>query len=136
MPYSLSVLTTQIECDSLLTLSQRERNNLAYRKTTLERQKLSFSENSTGVDQDLAAVTAEVNALRILIPTLPDSPTKKESEDKLVRAETRLHFLSRRDQNYSNVSLLTLELDIARVQKEMDEVDAFILDVTTQKATL
>jgi hypothetical protein len=136
MSYSLDVLTTTADCDAMISIAQKEKGTLTYRKTTLEWQQANFNENSGDVDQELPAILTEIDFLKAAIATMADGPAKEDKKDKLRKAESRKYTLSKKDKTYGNLALLSLQLEIARVQKEMDEVDIFTQNVTTKKATL
>jgi len=136
MSYNVALLKTQVECDSLLTIAAKEKGDLEFRNTSLTRQKANYSETSTTVDQDLVAANAEVTALQTVVAALPEGSTKNEQLAKLKRAELKQFLLSQKDKNYGSVSLLVLELDIKRNQKELEEVNAFVTAIQAHKATL
>ena len=136
MSFSTNVLSTIAECDAVLTVATKEKRGLQYKKSSLDKQKESFSESSTTVDQDLTEIDAKVLALQTIVATLPEGDLKEENKIKLKSAEARQMALSRRDKNYTTVALLSLELDLERVQKESDAIDQFIADINSKKATL
>ncbi len=136
MSYTVSLLTTEAECDSLLTIAAKEKSDLEFRTTSLTRQKENYSETSTTVDQVLLATNAEVAALQTVIANLVDGSTKDDQIAKLKRAELKQFLLLQKDKNYGSASVLILELDVNRNQKQLDEVNAFIATVEQRKGVI
>ena len=83
MAYSMDKLTTVAECDAVLTVAEKEKKNLEFRKTSLERQKESYAANSVEIDADLAATDAEVTALQTVVATLPVGDARDANETRL-----------------------------------------------------
>ena len=120
----------------MIAIAQKEKGNLTYRKTTMEWQQANFNENSGDVDQELDTVVAEVDFLKAAILPMVEGPVKEEKKEKLRKAESRQYLLSKKDKIYGNLALLSLQLETARAQKEIDEIDNFISEVSTKKANL
>ncbi len=133
MNFNTTLLTTPSECDTLLTIAAKEDESLEFRKTSLNRQLASYSATGTTVDQDLAATNAEVAALQNIVATLPEGNSRTEQLTKLKRAELKQFLLNQKDKNYGSVSLLGLELDLARTQQELDVVTGFISEINARK---
>ena len=136
MPYSLDKLTTAAECDAVITVAEKEKKDLSFRKTSLERQKENYAENSVEIDADLLATDAEITALQSVVNTLPPGDARDENEKRLKRLELKKFLLQQRDKDYGGVALLIREFDLERVTKELTEADAFIAAVTQRKAGL
>lgn len=88
------------------------------------------------MDAILQGVLVELSAVNTIIGVLPDGPTKEEELKKKVKLEYKKFLLENRKESYGAVALLEKELDLARVVKELDEVNAFITIITAHKATL
>ena len=71
-----------------------------------------------------------------MLTVLPPGSTRDSEEKRKVRLEYRKFLLENRKESYGAVALLEKELDLERVIKQLDEVDAFILEVTTHRDTL
>ena len=136
MNYSISNLTEVADCNELLTWAAREKGDLEYRKLSDERLTARYAETSLEVNADLQAVIAEISALETVIAVLPDGPTKEDNLNKKVRLEYRKFLLETRKQSFGTVALLEKEMDLGRVIQEIEEADAFIAAVTTQKELL
>jgi hypothetical protein len=136
MNYSISNLTEVADCNELLTWAAREKGDLEYRKLSDERLTARYAETSLEVNADLQAVIAEISALETVIAVLPDGPTKDDNLNKKVRLEYRKFLLETRKQSFGTVALLEKEMDLGRVIQEIEEADAFIAAVTTQKELL
>jgi hypothetical protein len=136
MSYSISGLTTVADCDVLLTWAGKEKADLEFKKLSEERLTTRYATTSVEVDAVLQGVLVELSAVDTIIGVLPDGPTKDEEIKKKVKLEYKKFLLENRKESYGAVALLEKEMDLARVVKELDEVNAFITLVTDHKATL
>lgn len=136
MSYSVNKLTTVADCDSVLEIASKEKADLEFRKTSLQRRQQSYSDRSVALEADLAAVTAELSSVTTIIGNLPAGDTKDDMEKRKRKLEYRKFTLEDRSKDFGAIALLEKEMEVAMVQKEIDEVDAFTTAVTTHKATL
>lgn len=136
MNYSLTQLQTVNECDSLLSVAQKEKDNLLFRQTSLLRQIDSYKTRALVTVGELQVVNAELAVLEGLVASLPEGPTKDDNIAKLKKLEYRQFLLTSRSADYGSVALLDKEFDLARTSKEIEEADNFILSVETHRATL
>lgn len=136
MSYSISGLTTVVDCDVLLTWAGKEKADLEFKKLSEERLTTRYATTSVEVEAILQGVLVELSAVDTIIGVLPDGPTKEEEIKKKVKLEYKKFLLENRKESYGAVALLEKEMDLARVEKELDEVNAFITMVTAHKATL
>jgi hypothetical protein len=136
MAYSTSKITSASDCDLLLGMASKEKANLSFKKISEERQKTSYNDNSVEIDAELQSVDAEIAATTTIINTLPNGVTKDEAVKKRTKLEYRKFLLEDRKDSYGTVALLEKELDLARVNLELTEMDSFISEVTARKAAL
>ena len=134
--YTVSNLTTIADCDVLLTMANKEKADLAFKKLSEERLVTNYSTTSVEIDAVLQGVLAEISAVDTIIATLPEGSTKENEEKRKVRLEYKKFLLENRKESYGAVALLEKELDLERVNKQLDEVNLFIDAVTAHKATL
>ncbi len=134
--YTVSNLTTIADCDVLLTMANKEKADLAFKKLSEERLVTNYSTTSVEIDAVLQGVLAEISAVDTIIATLPEGATKENEEKRKVRLEYKKFLLENRKESYGAVALLEKELDLERVNKQLDEVNLFIDAVTAHKATL
>ena len=134
--YSVTNLTTIADCDVLLTMANKEKADLAFKKLSEERLVTNYSTTSIEIDAVLQGVLAEISAVDTIIATLPEGATKENEEKRKVRLEYKKFLLENRKESYGAVALLEKELDLERVNKQLDEVNLFIDAVTAHKATL
>ena len=136
MPYSISNVTQVSDCDVLLTWSEKEKAELAFKKLSEERLTTKYASTSIEVAAELQGVLAEISAVDIVIGILPEGETKEEEIKKRTKLVYKQFLLENRKESYGVVALLQKESDLARVTKELEELDAFIATVTAHKATL
>ncbi|MBA4152807.1 hypothetical protein [Flavobacterium sp.] len=134
--YSVSNLTTIADCNVLLTMAGKEKSDLAFKKLSEERLVSNYSSNAVEIDAILQGVIAEIAAVDTVLIVLPPGSTRDSEEKRKVRLEYRKFLLENRKESYGAVALLEKELDLERVIKQLDEVDAFIVEVTTHRDTL
>lgn len=136
MIYSISNITQIADCDVLLTWAGKEKADLEFKKLSEERLTDKFASTSIEVEAILQGVLVEISAVETVIAVLPEGRTKEEEIKRRKKLEYKKFLLENRKESYGAVALLQKELDLARVLKEIEEVNAFITTVTTHKATL
>ena len=134
--YSVTNITTIADCDVLLNMANKEKADLAFKKLSEERLVTNYSTTSVEIDAVLQGVIAEIAAVDSILAVLPNGPTKDSEEKRKVRLEYKKFLLENRTESYGAVALLEKELDLERVNKQLDEVNLFIDAVTAHKATL
>ncbi len=134
--YSISNLTTVADCDVLLNMANKEKADLNFKKLSDERLVNNYSNTSVEISVILQGILAEISAVTTVLNVLPEGPTKDAEEKRKVRLEYKKFLLETRKESYGAVALLEKQLDLERVSKQIDEVDAFILAITNHKATL
>lgn len=136
MSYSISGLTTVVDCDVLLTWAGKEKADLEFKKLSEERLTTRYATTSVEVEAILQGVLVELSAVDTIISVLPDGPTKEDEIKKKVKLEYKKFLLENRKESYGAVALLEKQMDLARVEKELEEVNVFITIITDHKATL
>ena len=134
--YSVTNITTIADCDVLLNMANKEKADLTFKKLSEERMVTNYSTTSVEIDAVLQGVLAEISAVDTIIATLPEGTTKENEEKRKVRLEYKKFLLENRKESYGAVALLEKELDLERVNKQLEEVNLFIDAVTAHKATL
>ena len=136
MAYSISGITQVADCDVLLTSAGKEKAELEFKKLSEERMVTKYTTTSVEIDAILQGVLVELSAVNTIIDVLPEGPTKEEEIKKKVKLEYKKFLLENRKESYGAVALLEKELDLARVEQQLEEVDSFITVITNHKATL
>ena len=85
--YSVTNITTIADCDVLLTMANKEKADLTFKKLSEERLVANYSSTAVEIDAILQGVIAEIDAVITVLAVLPEGTTK-ESEEK--RTERRL----------------------------------------------
>ena len=134
--YAVSNLTTIADCDVLLNMANKEKADLNFKKLSDERLVNNYSNTSVEISGILQSVLAEIVAVTTVLNVLPEGPTKDAEEKRKVRLEYKKFLLETRKESYGAVALLEKQLDLERVNKQIDEVDAFIVAISNHKATL
>src|SRR5882757_2673313 len=106
MPYSVSSVTTAADCDLLINMTNKQKNDLTYRKLSLERQRTHYAETSLELEAELQTVNAEAAALDSVIASLPDGDVKDDNVTRKKRLELKQFLLTEKKENYGGVALL------------------------------
>ena len=136
MAYSLSLITTIADCNALIVSAQRKQRDIQYRKTQQERQYETVSEGGSSTEATLAATIAEIAGLEPVVLTLPEGPTKKELEDRIVTLKYKRFVLENRRLRYGVFAMLEKEYMMGSIDKELLEVAAYIDALNDRKAEL
>lgn len=136
MAYSIERITEAADCDALLTWAGKEKAELSFKKISEDRQTTKFETSSLEVEGILKGVIAELKATEVVLGVLPEGPTKEEELKKKVKLEYKKFLLENRKVSYGVVALLQKELDLQRINNELEEVEEFIGAITAHKATL
>ena len=136
MAYSVESLTSVADCDLMLGMAARQKSDLSFRRTSLERQRTHYAENAVDVEAELIAANAEYTALETVIATLPEGQVKDDNTTRLKKLDLKRYLLNEKKESYGGVALIDKEFDLARVDKQLDEADAFIAALQARKAAL
>lgn len=136
MSYSINRITQVADCDVLLTWAGKEKAELEFKKLSEERLTTKYEDTSVEVEAILQGVIAEIAAVDSIISVLPEGPTKEDQIKNKRKLEYKKFLLENRKESYGAVALLEKEVDLGRVVKELEEIDAFITAITNHKATL
>lgn len=136
MNYSITNLTEVADCNVLLSWAAKEKADLTFKKLSDERLTTKYAETSQELEAVLQGVLAELTATETIISVLPEGPSKDDALNKKTRLEYKKFLLETRKESYGTVALLEKEMDLARVNQEILEVDAFIAVITAKKVEL
>lgn len=136
MPYSVAAITKKADCEVLITDAKKEKEDLEFRKLAQKRQQTNYTENSVELEAELTQVNGELAAYDTIIAGLPDGELKTEQIKKKKKAELKQFLLTDKQHDYGVVALLAKELDLARLEKDIEETNNFITALEAHKATL
>ncbi len=134
--YSVNLLQTKADCDALITIATKDKDNLEFRKESLERQSATATETAVEIQAELEAINAQLSYLDGIIASLPDGKLKEENVAKWRKADYRKFLLTNRKNNYGVVAAIDKEYDIGCIQKSIEETDNFIAAITERKNAL
>lgn len=134
MNYTVSLLSNKPDCQALLDIANTQKEGLQYRKTGLQRQKQTATITGGEIEVQLTSLNVEIDALQAVHDSLPEGTTRVETLRNLKKAQYRKFLLEQRKTNYGVLSLLAKEYDIACIDDEINETDAFIAAVTARMA--
>ena len=133
---TITNLTQIADCNALLAWAGKEKADLVFKRISDERLTVRYADTAQELDALLQGVIVELTATETIIAVLPDGPTKDDAINKKTRLEYKKFLLETRRESYGVVALVEKEMDLARVNRELEVVESFIAAVETQKATL
>ena len=136
MNYTVSLLTNVPDCQALINIATREKSDLNYRKEGLMRLSQNATLTSAEIEAELTSVNAELAALQTLIDNLPDGPIKEDTIRRFKKADYKKVLLEGRRGKYGVLSILGREYDIACIDHDIAEADAYIAAITDRMNTL
>lgn len=136
MAYTVTLLTTVADCNSVIAMAQKDKKNYEHKKDNLLFTQENSQENSSERQAKLLILNSEVTMLQTIIAGLPEGEMKEETITELMRKQTSQRVLSSATNAATPVSILDHELEIARLDLNITETVAFINEVEAHKATL
>ena len=136
MAYTVTLLTTIADCNSVITLAQKDKKNYEHKKYTLLHNLENSQENSTERQNRLIVINSEVAMLESIIAGLPEGEMKEEAITNLMRKKTTQRVVSNGNSSSTPVNLLDNELEISRIDMNVAETVAFMNAVEAHKASL
>ena len=136
MAYTLSLLTTAADCDSVIKFANSEKKDLDMKILVLTKSLEDSSETITDLDAELLAANASVTSLTTMIAGLQEGKTKDKNKRELKREEYSLYLLNERRGKNGSAAQLEGELELACITQRQASFVDFITSVTAHKATL
>ena len=84
----------------------------------------------------LQSVITELEALETVIAALTNDPTKVNELQRKIKLEYKEFLLKNRKEIYVAVALAKKKLDLQGINKELDEVDVFLVAINARKVVL
>lgn len=136
MNYSIANVTEVADCNVLLSWASKEKADLEFKKLSDERLTARYTATSAELDAELQGVVAEISATETIISMLPEGNSKEDAINKKTRLEYKKFLIETRKESNGVVALIEKEVDLARVQNELSEVNGFITILEARKAEL
>lgn len=136
MDYSVELLTTEDDCDQLLEQNADELRTLRHRAASYDYQRETSTDTAAEVAAELTGVDAEITSLTAALPTLPEGDMKRKRTRELEVATARRNTLRHRQGNQGALAVLNRENDLAQVNAQIAEAEAFKAAVEARKAAL
>lgn len=95
-----------------------------------------YGDNSVDIETTLQGVVAELEAVNAILTVVPPGPTREDLLNRKTRLEYKKFLLENRKSSYGAVALIEKQLDLWRVNREIEEVDVFIGAITERKHEL
>ena len=136
MPYSLSLLTTRTQCDTVLTYAQAKLSLLAYQTTQTGRRTENLTASASGTASELTGLNAYITALTPVMATLPAGKDRDRQTNELRLKTDRRDALLARQSQQGPEALVEAEADAALIEAQSALVQELIAQVTAHRAAL
>ena len=133
MSYTVSKLTTVVECDQLLSNATDAKSDLQFSQTTLTRQTNDRMRSAAQLEATLATVLAQIDAFTAARDAMPPGPDRDNLTSRLRRLNDRKENLEERQSKSGAVALLDIEMELGLAAAQISVLDAFIDVVNTRK---
>lgn len=135
MNYNFTLLTSKADVLKLVALATAEKDDLEFRKAVLLRKAKNSADSSNDIEADIQRLNSDITVTETIIATLPDGDKKTEENIKLMGFEYKKAKLLQRRNNNGVIALFETELDVGKIEKELEEVDGFISGLNDRLAT-
>lgn len=136
MIYSVQLLKTVADCDSLINMATQDANDLGVKKYVQERKLSNSGSSSTSIVADIAAATAEISVLQTLVAGMPEGDIRKGYESKLTKATYKLFTLNERRDTFGELAILQQQYELGQLEKDIVEANLFLAAINARKAEL
>jgi len=136
MNYNVGSLTTVADCDALLAMAAKEKENLLYRRLLLEHSQTIYSTTGVELTAELQSVTTDLEPMADKIAGLPEGRDKRDAIAKQKKLEWRQAMLTNKKYDYGSLAQVENQLELFRNQQDIEAMDDFAASITAHKATL
>ncbi|RYG68367.1 hypothetical protein EON80_11805 [bacterium] len=136
MATNFTRLTKRVDCQSLIEIISKEKENLEFRKLSLERRIRSTEENSIELEMEFQKLAVELSSWTTIADSLPDGAAKDNAIIEKKKIEYKLLFLEDRKNNYGAVVQCEKDYDVECIDAQIAKADVFIAAVQQHQATL
>ena len=134
--YNTHLLHNASECDALLNIVNTTQDELIFQKNTLEYRITYYLRNAALIDAELNAKLLLLNTINTMLAEDPDTKLKEKMLKNQKRLQYEVYILSQRKTDVGNFAVLGSELKIAKIEKELEAIEAFKVEVERRKAVL
>jgi hypothetical protein len=136
MAYNVNLLTTEAECDQLISMSNDTKSDFQFAQTNLTKRNNDRLRSSAKLTATLATVSAQITAFTAARNAMPDGPDKDAMNSRLRRLNDRMENLEESRNKAGAVSLLDNELERKMIDAQITEIDDFLVAVTARKEAI
>lgn len=136
MAYNVNLLTTEAECDQLISMSNDTKSDFQFAQTNLTKRNNDRLRSSAKLTATLATVSAQITAFTAARNAMPDGPDKDAMNSRLRRLNDRMENLEESRNKAGAVSLLDNELERNMIDAQITEIDDFLVAVTARKEAI
>ncbi len=124
--YTVLLLSTRPDCQALINIANKEKEDLLYIKSTMDRKLSSSSEKSEGIESTLITISTELQATQSYYDSLPEGKLKDDILARMKKYEFTKFTLEQRKENYGVLVVLKREYEIAVNAKAIIETENYI----------
>lgn len=136
MSYSLALLTTQAQCDAVLTFAREKLKVLSFRDLETDYRADNVSGTAKNISDELKGLVKYITAMTPLLDELDPGKERDEQAATLRRKTDRRDELLARQSKAGGEKLVLRELEQALLDPQLPIVQDFIAQVTAHRATL
>lgn len=136
MAYTVSLLTSEADCDELLEQNADELRTLRHRAASYDYERENSTDNAAEVAVELTEVESKITVLTTSLASLAEGELKRKWTRDLEIATARRNTLRYRQSTHGVVAVLLRERELAQVNVQIAEAEAFKAAVEARKAQL
>lgn len=136
MSYSLNLLTTVADCDTLIGMANKDKKSYENRISNLNFDLENSQSTAAARQARLLVINSEIAMLDNVIESLPEGQLKEDYITSRMRKLATQRSLSSPGSASTPVNRIDDELEIARLNLLLTETNAFIATIEAHKATL
>ncbi len=136
MSYSLNLLTTVADCDTLIGMANKDKKSYENRISNLNFDLENSQSTAAARQARLLVINSEIAMLDNVIESLPEGQLKEDYITSRMRKLATQRSLSSPGSAATPVNRIDDELEIARLNLLLTETNAFIATIEAHKATL
>lgn len=132
--YNTNLLNSASECDALLNKMATEQDDLSFRKQLIQRRVAAETRSAADLQADIAATQAELDSVTNTLASMPDGDAKVAMTLKQKRLDTHLYAITHRRNGTTAEAVLDRELEVSKLDKELEAIGIFVAEVETRKS--
>ena len=136
MSYSTNLLTVASDVLYLKTEAEKQKDDLLFKITAINRQKSDIADNSLTVQVNLSAARQKYEMHKSLYDSLPPEVDKKEEKYNLAKYQFELAKAEERSETKGPMAVIQMEHEVDQINARIASIDAYIAELDARLAVL